>query len=97
MTGASKEAQKVIVLDRVPCIYYPVQFQKDKGATIQALIDLGSKVNAMTLAYARQLGFQVQGTDVGAQKINGSLLQTFGIVITSFKVEDKLDRARFSQ
>ena len=55
MTGASKEAQKVIVLDRFPSIYYPVQFRKDK-ATIQALIDLGSEVNAMTPAYAKQLG-----------------------------------------
>ena len=34
VTGASKEAQEVIVLDRVPCIYYLVQFQKDKGAII---------------------------------------------------------------
>ena len=40
-------------LDRVPCIYYPVQFWKIKGATIQALIDSGSKVNAMTPAYTK--------------------------------------------
>ena len=55
VTEASKEAHKVI-LDRVPCIYYPVQFRKDKGAIIRALIDLGSKVNTMTPAYAKQLG-----------------------------------------
>ena len=52
VTEASKEAQEVI-LDQVPCIHYPVQFRKDKGATIQALIDLGSKVNAMTPAYGK--------------------------------------------
>ena len=52
---ANKKAQGVI-LDRVPCIHYPVQFQKDKRATIWALINLGSKVNAMTPAYAKQLG-----------------------------------------
>ena len=83
MTEASKEAQKVI-LDWVPCIHYPVQFQKDKRATIWALIDLGSKVNAMTPAYAKQLGLQVQRTDIGAQKIDGSLLKTFGMVIAGF-------------
>ena len=33
VTEASKGAQKVI-LDQVPCIYYPVQFRKDKRATI---------------------------------------------------------------
>ena len=93
---ASKEAQEVI-LDRMPCIHYPVQFRKDKGATIQALIDLGSKVNAMTPAYAKQLGLQIQKTDVGAQKIDSSSLQTFGMVIAGFQIEDKLGRAQFFQ
>ena len=65
MIGASKEAQEMI-LNRVPCIHYPVQFWKDKGATIQTLIDSVSKINAMTPAYAKQLGLQVWKTDVGA-------------------------------
>ena len=51
VTGANKEAQEVI-LDRVPCIHYPVQFQKDKEV-IKALIDSASKVNAMTPTYAK--------------------------------------------
>ena len=58
MTEASKEAQEVI-LDQVPCIHYPVQFCKDKGATIWALINSDSKVNAMSLVYAKQLGLQI--------------------------------------
>ena len=95
MTGANKEAQEVI-LDRVPCIHYPVQFQKDKEV-IKALINSGSKVIAMTPAYAKQLGLQVQKTDVGAQKIDSSSLRTFGMVIAGFQVEDKLVRARFFQ
>ena len=55
VTGACKEAPKVI-LDRVFCIHYPAQFQKDKGVTIWALIDSSSKVNAMTPSYAKKLG-----------------------------------------
>ena len=51
----------------------------------------------MTPAYAKQLGLQVQKTDVGAQKMDGLLLQTFGMFITGFQIEDKLSRARFSQ
>ena len=58
MTEANKEAHEVI-LDRMPCIRYPMQFQKDKRATIQAFINSGSEVNAMTLAYTKQLGLQV--------------------------------------
>ena len=95
MTGANNEAQEVI-LDRVPCIHFPVQFQKDKEV-IKAVINSGSKINAMTTAYTSKLGFWVQKTDVRAQKIDGSLLRTFGIVIAGFLVEDKLDRARFFQ
>ena len=93
---ASKEAQKVI-LARMLFIHYPVQFRKDKRATIQILIDLGSKVNVITLAYAKQLGLQVRKIDVEAQKIDGSLLQTFGMVIIGFQVEDKLGKAWFFQ
>ena len=84
MIGASKEAQEMIVLDRVSCIHYLVQFWKDKGVTIRALIDLGSKVNVMTPAYAKQLGLQVRKTDVRAQKNDSSLLRTFGMVIANF-------------
>ena len=49
----------------------------------------------MTLAYASKLGPRVQKTDVEDQKIDGSLLRIFKIVIASFQVEDKLGRARF--
>ena len=84
----------MIVLDRVPCIHYPVQFRKDQGAIIQALIDSGSEVNAMTSAYARKLGLWTQRTDVGAQKIDGSLLKTYGMVIAAFQVKDKLGKAK---
>ena len=55
-----------MILDWLPCIYYQVQFRKDKKATIQALIDLGSKVNAITLADTKQIGLQVQKTDIEA-------------------------------
>ena len=51
----------------------------------------------MTLAYAEQLSLQVRKTDVGAQKIHGSSLQTFEMVITGFQVENKLSRAQFFQ
>ena len=55
VTEASKKAQEMI-LDRLPFIYYPVQFRNNKRETIWALINLGSKVNVMTPAYAKQLG-----------------------------------------
>ena len=96
MTEASKEAQEVI-LNMMPCIYYAMQFWKDQRATIQALINLGSKVNTFLLAYPKQLGFLIQKADVGSQKIDNSLLRTFGMLIGNFKVKDKLGKAPFFQ
>ena len=56
MTDARVKVQKVI-LDWVPCIYYLVQFKKVKKATIQAFINLDSKIYAISLVYAKQLSF----------------------------------------
>ena len=92
-TRASME-DTLLLLERVPCIHYPVYFKKNK---VQALIDSGSEVNAMNPAYAKKLGFRVRRTDVGAQKIDGSHLDTFGIVIASFSLQDKLGKIRFFQ
>ena len=95
MIGA-KEAQEVI-LDRVSCIHFPVQFRKDKKVTIQALIDLGSKVYIMTPAYTKWLGHWTQKTDIGAQKIDGLLLEIFKIVIAVFQVINTFSKIWFFQ
>ena len=50
-------------LQRVPCVYYLIWFKKNE---VQALIDSGSEVNAMTPAYASKLGLRVYRTDIGA-------------------------------
>ena len=52
-------------------------------------------VNAMHPAYAKKLGFLVRKTNVGAQKIDGSTLETFGMVIAGFSLQDKLEMVRF--
>ena len=47
--------------------------------------------------YARKLGLKIRRTNIGAQKIDGSALETFGMVIADFQVEDKASRPRFFQ
>ena len=79
---------------RVPCIHYPVRFQEEQ---VKALLDSGSEVNAMNSDFAWKLGLKVRKTNVGAQKIDGSALETFGMVIADFQVEDKASRPRFFQ
>ena len=51
----------------------------------------------MALAYTKKLGFRVRKTDVGIQKIDGSILETYSMVIAGFQVQDKFGKARFFQ
>ena len=45
--------------------------------------------------FAWKLGLKVQKTNVKAQKIDGSALETFEMVIADFQMEDKASRPRF--
>lgn len=72
-----------MILERVPYIHYLLYFQKDI-AEIKTLIDLGSKVNIILLAYSSKLGLKVCHTNIRAQKIDGSTFEMFKIVLASF-------------
>ena len=65
MTEASKEDDN-IALARVSCIHYLLRFRKNNQNEMRTLINSGSKVNAMTPAYALKLGLRVRQTDVRA-------------------------------
>ena len=52
MTGTSKEDD--VALKQISCNHYSIWFKKNK---VQVLIDLGSEINIMTLAYISKLGF----------------------------------------
>ena len=97
-TSMTDIREKALVLERIPYIYYPVQFKRDTyGTQVQALIDSNSEVNAMTPAYTSRLGLRVYRTNIGAQKIDGTTLETFGMVLASFQMEDKLGKIWFFQ
>lgn len=49
----------------------------------------------MAPTYAKKLGFRMQKINIGAQKIDKSTLETNGMVIADFQIQDKLGRARF--
>ncbi len=90
---ADASAQALKALQRVLYIWYPVQFQE--GQLIKALINSDSKVNTMTPAYVAELSLTTWKTSVGVQKIDGSLLETYGMVSASFSLQDSLERVRF--
>ena len=59
----------------------------------EALLNLENKVNAMNLA--TELRLFVKPTDVVMQKIVGTMLDTYGIVVAAFLVTDKANQVRF--
>ena len=86
--------ENYVTLERVLCIHYPLRFQKET-AGVRALINSSSEVNAITPAYAAKLGLKIRKTDIRAQKIDSSTLDTFEMILASFQIKNKLDRARF--
>ena len=93
MTSARKEA---LVLECVLCIYYLVQFKKSTNETqIQALIDLGCKVNTNYPTFVQELGLSIRPTDFRVQNINGITQDTYRIVVQVFLITNKANQVRF--
>ena len=97
--GASKDSKESKDeypknLAQVPCIRYLIIFWK-KSVPVSALFDLNSEVNAIYPTFAQVLGLTIRPMDVVAQKIDSTILDTFGIIITAFLVTDKANRIRF--
>lgn len=80
-------------IDRELCIYYPLHFGKDKESNIQVLIYFGRKVNTMTSAYAAKLVLKVCFINVRVQKIDNLIFKTIEIVLASFQIQNKLEKA----
>ena len=62
---------------------------------VLALLDSRSEVHAIHPIFAQELGLFIRTTDVGAQKIDGTMLNTFRMVVVAFSVTEKANRIRF--
>ncbi len=78
-------------VERIPCIQYSIIF-KDQT---EALLDSESEVNVMSQAFIHQLDLKIRKTNVRAQKIDGTTLKTYGMIVFTFSVLDKDGRKRF--
>lgn len=79
-------------LEPISCIQYLTQFGQH---LVKTPINSGSEVNLLQPNFARKLDLHVYKTDVGIQKINGSRLETFGMIIVFFLVENNNRRFCF--
>lgn len=53
------------------------------------LLDLKSEVNAIYLIFAKKIGFFIRSIDIGAQKIDGTMLDINKMVVILFFVTVK--------
>ena len=60
-----------------------------------AFFKLSSKVNAIYPTLAKELALPIKPTEVGAQKILGTILNTFEIVVAAFSMANKANRVWF--
>ena len=79
-------------LARVLCIRYSITIRKK---SVLALLDSGIEINTIHSSLARELELPIRPTNVEAQKIDGTMLDTFGIVVTAVSVTDKANRVKF--
>ena len=79
MTKANKE--DIIIEYWISYICYPIYFKKNKVCT---LIESGNKVNTIILEYILKLDVKVHFTNVRAQKMDGSILEIFEMILASF-------------
>lgn len=61
-----------LLLEYMLYIYYLFRFWKNKKSDVKAFINSNSEVNVITLTYVKKLGFQIQKTVIGVQKIDKS-------------------------
>ena len=81
-------------LAEVPCIWYPITLRK-KFVSMSALFNLDSEVNVIHPIFAWELGLPIRYTDIGAQKIDGTMLDTYEMVVTAFSVTGKANWVKF--
>ena len=58
---------------------------------MSALLDSGNKIDIIHPNFAKEPDPLIRLTDVGAQKIDGIILDIFEIVVAAFSVTDKVN------
>ena len=70
---------------------YPVPYHLPRKICVSSR----SEVNTIHPTFAKELGFPIRSIDVRAQKIDGTTLDTYGVVNTAFSMTDKTNQVRF--
>ena len=67
-------------------IRYPINIRKK---FVSALFNSGSEISAIHLTFTKELGLPIRLIDIKMQKIDGIILDTYGMVVAAFLIKDK--------
>ena len=59
------------------------------------MIDSRIKINAIYPIFVKELAFFPRPTDAGVQKIDGTMLDSYEMIVTTFSMIDNINQARF--
>ena len=62
---------------------------------MMAFFDLNSKINVIHPTLTKELKLSIKSMDVKSQKINRTMLNTYGMIIAAFLVINKANRVKF--
>ena len=62
---------------------------------MSAFLDSSNKVNAIYPAFVEKLGFVIWSINIGAQKIDSTILETYRMIIAVFSVIDQANKIMF--
>lgn len=91
--SVTDNSDKKVTVEKISCISYLIQFQENQEK-VKVLLNSNSNVNAINPAFAQKLGSHIQNNNVGSQKIDASIFETFGIVIADFYLKNKGGKPR---
>ena len=88
-------------LEQVMCIQYFIAFPDSitqDGLVLDplsALFNLSSKVNVIHSTFVKKLGFLVQTINIDTQKIDGTTLESYRMVVAAFSMTNQVNKVKF--
>ena len=62
---------------------------------ISAFLNLNNKINIIYLTFVEKLGFTIQSTNIGTQKIDSTIFETYKMVIVILLVINQVNKVKF--
>ena len=93
--GKDSEKSKSKYPENFAQVSYIRYFINCKKKSVLAILDSGSKDNAIHSAFAKKLHLPIRPINIEVQKIDGNMLDNYEMVVAAFLLKNKTNRVRF--